>query len=201
MFQSNFGSDMEIKKVLEFVKYEQSDSPKTKFGGQPDWIEEHQWPTSRELGIPMRFIGQINIGDIFPEHSGKFAYIFMTEDDEEYVDETWEPDGGENAVIIQPSLEMLPSSVAIKPGPSRDEFGVNILQVELENDDLNGCRIGGLPVFMQAEEYPEPQKEWQFIAQLDSCSLPFEINFGDAGVAYVFVNKSVSQGKFLWQCG
>jgi hypothetical protein len=29
------------------------------------------------------------------------AYVFMVEDDE-YVDGTEEPDGGENAVIIQP---------------------------------------------------------------------------------------------------
>jgi hypothetical protein len=31
----------------------------------------------------------------------KNTYIFMT-DDEQYVDGTWEPFGGENAVIVQP---------------------------------------------------------------------------------------------------
>ena len=36
--------------------------------------------------------------------------------------------------------------------------------------------------------------------QLDSTLVPFYINFGDAGVGYVFVNIDYTVGKFLWQC-
>jgi|SRR5690554_299429 len=192
---------MEIKNVLNFVKFEHTDSPKTKFGGQPDWLGDSQWPISPELKKPMRFIAQIALGDVFPEYNGKMAYIFMTEDEEEYIDGTWEPDGGENAVIIQPSGNCLAETEALSSGPSREEFGVEIVKTEVEEDELEGSRIGGAPEFMQGEEYPEPKEDWIFLAQLDSCSLPFEVNFGDAGIAYVFLNKSATEGKFLWQCG
>ncbi len=192
---------METKNILNFVKFDPSDTPKTKFGGQPDWVETPQWPISTELKGPMRFIAQIEVGDVFPDHKGKVAYIFMTEDDDEYIDGTWEPDGGENAVIIQPSGEYSSSIQTLDSGPSREEFGVEVVVTEIEEDDLGGSRIGGMPEFMQGEEYPEPKENWKFLAQLDSCSLPFEINFGDAGIAYVFLNKSATKGKFLWQCG
>src|SRR5580765_7602219 len=33
----------------------------TKFGGQPDWFSEPQWPLSRQTGKPMRFICQIKL--------------------------------------------------------------------------------------------------------------------------------------------
>lgn len=74
----------------------------TKFGGQPTWIQQPQWPISRETGKPMRFIGQVALDrTIFGSVRGQMAYLFMTDDDD-YVDGTWEPDGGENAVVIQP---------------------------------------------------------------------------------------------------
>lgn len=192
---------MEVKKVLSFVKFDPEGSPKTKFGGQPDWIENPQWPISAELKSPMRFIAQIKLSDVFPELEGKLAYIFMTEDDKEYVDGTWEPEGGENAVVIQPSGEHLTMTQSIEEGPTREEFGVEVVEVEFEEDQLEGSRIGGTPEFLQGKEYPEPKQEWRFLAQLDSCSLPFLINFGDAGIAYVFVNEAATEGRFLWQCG
>jgi uncharacterized protein YwqG len=74
----------------------------TKFGGQPVWVEEPQWPLSRESGEPMRFICQIRLDeDLFGATAARMAYVFMT-DGEDYVDGTWEPDGGENAVVLQP---------------------------------------------------------------------------------------------------
>ncbi|HPY41030.1 MAG TPA: DUF1963 domain-containing protein [Thiolinea sp.] len=80
----------------------------TKFGGQPVWLTEAQWPLSVSTEEPMKFIGQIVFDEtIFPQMAGKVAYLFITENDGDvdlYVDRTYEPDGGENAVIIQPSL-------------------------------------------------------------------------------------------------
>lgn len=192
---------MKHKNILKFVKFDSGNFPRTKFGGQPDWLEEPQWPISPELEGPMRFIAQISLGDVFPEHQGKMAYLFMTEDDDEYIDGTWEPDGGENAVIIQPSGEYSSTTEPLNSGPSREEFGVEVVETEIDEDELEGSRIGGTPEFLQGEEYPEPKDEWSFLAQLDSCSLPFEINFGDAGIAYIFVNKPATEGRFLWQCG
>lgn len=191
---------MTIRKTIEFGPSMASDGPRTKFGGQPNWIEGPQWPISKQLESPMRFIGQVNLGDVSGEFEGKTAFLFMTEEDE-YVDDTWEPDGGENAVVIQPGGELDVEHQALLDGPSREEFDAKIVDKEIDDEELSECRIGGTPVFMQGDEFPEPREEWVFVAQLDSCSLPFEINFGDAGIAYVFVNTAGTKGKFLWQCG
>ena len=32
-------------------------------------------------------------------------------------------------------------------------------------------------------------------------SVPFSVNFGDAGVGYAFMNADGTEAKFLWQCG
>ena len=42
------------------MSYHESPTPitnlVTKFGGQPVWLEEPQWPISRSYGEPMQFI-------------------------------------------------------------------------------------------------------------------------------------------------
>ena len=198
--------------------------PVTKFGGQPVWIAEPEWPLSEETGEPMRFICQVALyPEIFGEVKGKMAYVFMT-DGEDYVDGTWEPEGGENAVIVQPNG----ANVATKPlvtGPSlyemREQEGEELLQpvpcefsVDLElggdperglEDDSDGAayeeiKIGGTPIFLQGEEYPEGDG-WLLLLQLDSASVPFYVNFGDAGLGYAFISEDGSKGRFLWQCG
>ena len=87
----------------------------TKFGGQPNWIEAPQWPISKSTGHPMRFICQISLEKF--DTSSKMAYVFIT-DEEEYVDGTWEPDGGENAIILQPSHQEYSSVKPLKTGPT-----------------------------------------------------------------------------------
>ena len=78
-------------------------APVTKFGGQPSWIATPQWPLSRSTGRPMRFIGQIVLTPhIFGQIPAKMAYLFMTDANNDLVSGTWEPDGGENAIILQP---------------------------------------------------------------------------------------------------
>lgn len=90
----------------------------TKFGGQPTWVSQPEWPISRKTGKPMRFIGQVALDrEIFGEITGQMAYVFMTDDQEDWVDGTWEADGGENAVVIQPGTVAV-STQAIVDGPS-----------------------------------------------------------------------------------
>lgn len=86
--------------------------PITKFGGQPVWIGEPQWPLSRMYGTPMHFICQIALPpDIFGDTTGRMAYLFMTDwTYEGLLPYTFEPDSGENALIVQPG--------EIWPGPS-----------------------------------------------------------------------------------
>lgn len=73
----------------------------TKFGGQPNWVGNPEWPLSKATNEPMRFIGQIALdAELIGSAIAKMAYLFMTDDPN--VDGTWEPFGGENALIIQP---------------------------------------------------------------------------------------------------
>jgi|SRR5581483_6011438 len=197
--------------------------PITKFGGQPVWITDPEWPVSKQTGNPMQFICQIALyPELFGDVAGKVAYVFMT-DDEDNVDGTWDPDSGENAVIIQPNGTNV-TTTAIATGPTlyrmEEKQDSELLQpipcefsVEVSpgddpergfEDDLDGValeetKIGGTPIFLQEEEYPDGEG-WQLLLQLDSASAPFYVNFGDSGVGYVFISKDGRSGKFLWQC-
>ena len=134
----------------------------TKFGGQPNWLEEPQWPISMELDSPMRFICQIKLtDDLFPGCEGKMAYIFMTED-EEYVDGTWEPDGGENAVIIQPCGEPQVKVLNIAAGPTLQNY------VEVKGKDRLQPIDVELSVDLTVSEDPE------FIPETARFDLPDE---------------------------
>lgn len=227
---------MRKKWVLRFIESKEAiGKPVTKFGGQPVWIAGPAWPLSRETGKPMQFIGQVALNHEFGFTTpARMAYLFMTGDDDGFVDGTYDPDGGENAVILQPGTTTLPTS-AVSDGPSlyrmvhqpgNDrlqpkpcEFSVELVEAEdvdfvqeenrwkmseeeaaSETGKLNENKVGGTPVFMQGDEFPFDDG-WQFLLQLDSCNLPFEINFGDAGVGYAFLNSDGSKAKFLWQCG
>lgn len=207
----------------------------TKFGGQPVWLAAPQWPLSRETGNPMRFICQIALDEAsFAMAGGKMAYLFMTDEDT-YVDGTWEPDGGENAVIIQPGgATPGVATSAIAPGPSlydmmeepgsqrllaqEREYAVRLSRadgpqfVDEKNrrnwtedefakyaEALEGNKIGGSPLFLQADEFPDGGS-WKLLLQLDSTQVPFAINFGDAGIAYAFIDPTGTTGKMLWQC-
>jgi uncharacterized protein YwqG len=92
----------------------------TKFGGQPTWLGEPQWPLSRSTERPMRFICQIALDpSIFGDIPGRLAYVFITdnEDEDEDVGGTWESDGGENAIIVQPGICEVPT-LPLATGPT-----------------------------------------------------------------------------------
>jgi hypothetical protein len=78
--------------------------PVTKFGGQPVWLESAEWPLSKELGRQMQLVCQIALDpDVFGVSPGRMAYLFITGGSEdEWVDGTYDPNSGENAVIVQP---------------------------------------------------------------------------------------------------
>lgn len=200
----------------------------TKFGGQPVWLSGPEWPVSRKTGNPMCFICQIALApELFGEIPGRMAYLFMT-DEAEVVDGTWEPDGGENAVIVQPGHFEGTETLPLATGPSlckwikragQDllspvpcEFGVELaagVDPALEDlpwtdddryfDLMKENKVGGTPVFLQNPEFPEG-RGWRLLLQLNSMPAPFEVNFGDAGVGYAFLSEDGTTGKFLWQC-
>lgn len=193
--------------------------PVTKFGGQPVWHDAPQWPLSRTTGNPMRFICQVALDPrLFPDAIGKMAYVFMTDEDE-YVDGTWEPDGGENAVIIQPAplaagvrtspqatgptlFDMVQMPGYERLAPLEREYAVAMRLAEeppFQPQALGGNKLGGSPVFLQGDEFPD-EGEWRLLLQLDSADVPFSVNFGDAGVAYAFIDPTGQAAKMLWQC-
>ncbi|SHE54690.1 YwqG family protein [Streptoalloteichus hindustanus] len=172
--------------------------PVTKFGGQPVWLAEPTWPLSAELGRPMRFLGQIRL----PGESVRLAYLFLTDDPEDAIDSTWELEAGENACFCVPG--QVPDFVTVaslRRGPTFGEDHLVEFGAPPEDDDADSLhsRVGGAPSWLQAEE--TPAGDWRFLAQLDSCDLPFDVNFGDAGVGYAFVDETTGEGRFLWQCG
>lgn len=226
-----------MRQTIEF--FEDSlgaSSSRTKFGGQPDWLATPQWPLSKSTGQQMRFLCQIELDErLFPASTGQMAFIFITDGDE-YVDGTWEPDGGENCVVIQPSDAPLPVSVTNHPtGPTLytmrevagnalltpfdQTYGVTLTlatdpgfqpahvrqgwskeQFDAYASRLEGNKIGGTPIFLQNDEFPSDES-WRLLLQLDATQVPFSVNFGDAGVAYAFIDMAGSKGRLLWQCG
>lgn len=97
--------------------------PVSKFGGQPVWLEAPQWPLSASSGEQMKFICQVQLyPEIFGNTAGRMAYIFMT-DLERTVVPAWDPESGENAVVIQPAGRPLKvKTQASALGPTLYEF-------------------------------------------------------------------------------
>ena len=161
------------------------------------------------------------------------AYLFITgESEDEWVDGTWEPEGGENAVIVQPEgandVETVPEregpslytfvegrgwegavpfeySVNLEPGEDPEYVGederVEWSEAELDANEepLDGNKVGGTPGFIQADEFPQAGP-WRLLLQLDSMTVPFHVNFGDAGIGYAYISEDGQSGRFLWQC-
>lgn len=106
------GSNTLLSRVAQklFGRKAESKNVSTKFGGQPDWLDIPQWPIGRTSQKPMNFLCQIAIdSDIFPDHKGKVAYVFMDNSEDSNF---YEPLGGDIAVIVQPggTLPMVKTS-------------------------------------------------------------------------------------------
>lgn len=143
------------------LKFEQVKEPisecVSKFGGQPNWISEPEWPLDSLENEKMLFIGQIELDDnLFGDTTGKMAYLFISSDEEGQG--SWEPDGGLNAVIIQPGNNKI-NTVPDATGPicpandypvgcEVDQEGLIEFKVEYdflsEPEYLNEAQIGAL---------------------------------------------------------
>ncbi|MGE3317961.1 MAG: DUF1963 domain-containing protein [Candidatus Berkiella sp.] len=205
-------------KKITALTFKEAEQPITKlqskFGGQPVWLEKAQWPQDVS-GTPLAFVGQVMIDrNLFPDVQGQVAYLFFSTKEES---ETWDPDSGDNAVIIQPGTPRPSVKYAEQStGPTLidKEYEVELrtreedyqVMPDLLDEEaykayfrqLSGNKIGGTPLFVQGEEYPKGFS--RLLLQLDSTNLPFEIPFGDSGTGYLFINESATIGKFLWQC-
>lgn len=143
----------------------------TKFGGQPVWLTEPQWPLSATTGKPMRFICQIALSaELFGATEARMAYIFMT-DDEDYVDGTWEPDGGENAVILQPGATSLRVE-SLAEGPTLYRMVKKFLKESLAPEPcefaVRAATSQDPPYVSESERAKWEQEKWnQYASALD----------------------------------
>ncbi|MCN9240062.1 hypothetical protein NGF19_04530 [Streptomyces sp. RY43-2] len=168
----------------------------TKLGGQPVWLEEPQWPLSRRTGEPLQFLGQFTLD------GGALGYLFMADGDAEG---TFEPEGGENALLIQPGGRT-PDFVSVRAQAEGPTVGADHLPrpAGAGGTDPDGHAwqfLGGPgiePRWLQGEE--TPGEGWRLLVQLDSGRLPFTVDFGDSGVGYAFTAPDAKEGRFLWQC-
>jgi hypothetical protein len=193
--------------------------PVTKFGGQPVWVGEPTWPLSRKTGRPMRFIGQVALDPrIFGPLPARMAYLFIT-DEPEPVDGTGDAEAGENAVVLQPGLFAGPSvqraegptlyRMVERPGaagPVAEPCEYEAILTFGEDHEPDGRdqegfpnQVGGTPHYLQGEEALRGGP-YRLLLQLDSNSVPFHLEFGDAGIGYALISAGGTVGVFFWQC-
>ena len=90
------------------MRFRAADGPiraaRAKLGGQPVWLDRPTWPLSRSSGEPMVFVGQFPV----PEgRTTRLAHLFIT-DDVGGAAPTYEPEAGENALLVQPDGRVPP---------------------------------------------------------------------------------------------
>lgn len=204
--------------------------PISKFGGQPVWLEQRVTPLSRRTGKPMTFIAQILIpSDWHQDPATRMAYVFVTSAgfDPNAV-ETWDPNDGETAVVVQAKRGLLPLA---EPYPDtlrrweshngqRQERPCEYVVDEIPTEEEAFVPEEVLGNLEEAErqriaeswrgnkmggspywvQYEEfPFDDWRLLLQLEDGTYPFSLNLG-TGIGYVFLNEECTEGKLLWQC-
>jgi hypothetical protein len=175
------------------MRYHEAPAPirslTTKFGGQPVWLEEPCWPLSRMNARPMHFICQIVLDPGFlPETPARMAYLFMTDwDYESPYPNTFDPDDGENALLLQPGGRWSGPSSPLQEGPSlyrrfhrggRWEQSPREVAVELDrgDDPVNGAWQG------YPQEEAARERYWAALSEDKIGGIPvptpFERRFG-----------------------
>ncbi|MGH4124400.1 MAG: DUF1963 domain-containing protein [Clostridium sp.] len=214
-----------VKKYnIDFIEEkEKVKIPVTKFGGQPLWIDNVMWPIDKENGETMRFICQIELySEIFGDNQFKMAYLFAAEEWNNYVliCEAADEKVFTKEIVDGPTIYRMVKKRKNDVFLTEEEceFTVNLtlgedynfvhqepyfIGDELVFEDspedydevLNGNKIGGTPLFLNCDELPE-EDTWKLLLQLDATTLPFELNFGDAGMGFFFINMKDGSLKF-----
>lgn len=182
----------------------------TSFGGLPvkETDKAFEWPKCSTCNSEMQYQGKIktDIG---------FELIFMCNNDPGMCDE-WDAESGGNKVVIVDDK----NPEFFKPADSglllrETEYGVKL--VTSDDDDYDSARenwggnkrdilgkLFGEPDWIQSDETPVCDcchKPMRFVAQLEEGpDYRTAMNFGGAGMAYLFDCKEGKTAKFLWQC-
>lgn len=192
----------------------------TKLGGLPHWLDEPQWPVSPYEDEPATFMGQFRV----PAAGGdRMVYLFAIGYTGEHVTvvqpggqvtdsfQTQEAATGptvlDRAHFLRVEEEVDFADVEREVEPTEDEDDREELLEELLGEhrkDAAGSirmdQLGGpdvVPIWLQGDELPG--EGWELVAQLDSCEVPFDVNFGDSGVGYLFLSPDGKNAKFFFQ--
>jgi len=216
--------------ITSFSRLEEKPAkPVTKFGGQPDWLEEPQWPVSKHYKDRlMTFIGQIVLDKgMLGNDEDKIAYIFLTHpeniDEDIYAPNIDEWDNNESAVIIQPGGKTACPTKNVKQGPCLFDEGGNhyeYLPELAEGYDPDYIDSGD---FQEMEEpdkdkYLEqiqgnkiggipfffrgderPDGDWKLLLQMSGEEVPFILALDDMGTLFAFVSSDFKQGGLFVQ--
>lgn len=216
--------------VWRIATYHRADAPVTtpvtKFGGQPTWLSDPQWPISAASGEPMRFVGQIALDPEITAGEGRLAYVFVTHGDhgrdvEEFDPDVIFPDGGENAVVVQPGRFSGPTRPLVS-GPtlyhedgSPAEYTVDLVRGEdpdplstaaylaLSDEDreryfeaVEYDKVGGTVVLTNDDDWPAGGP-WRPLLRLATNWTPFRLNLGSGPVAFAFLSADGAEGCLL----
>jgi hypothetical protein len=196
----------------------------TRLGGLPHWLEEPQWPVDPYENELAPFMGQFRVpaadgsGDrmvyLFAiGFSGEHATVVqpgghVTESFETRASATGPTDLDRVHLLrVEEEVDFSHFERELEPVEDEDEYDrqyrLEELLEERQKDAAGSIRmnqLGGpdvVPVWLQRDELPG--EGWQFVAQLDSGRLPFDVNFGDTGVGYLFLSPDGKNAEFFYQ--
>ncbi|MCT2591513.1 DUF1963 domain-containing protein [Streptomyces sp. N2-109] len=198
----------------------------TRLGGLPHWLEEPQWPVDPYENELAPFIGQFRVPAAEAGGNGdRMVYLFaigfsgehatvvqpggqVTESFETRAAATGPTDLARVHLLrVEEEVDFSHLEQELEPVEDEDEDDreerLEELLVERQKDAAGSIRmnqLGGpdvVPVWLQGDDLPG--EDWQLVAQLDSYQLPFEVNFGDSGVGYLFLSPDGKNAEFFFQ--
>ncbi|UQN05723.1 YwqG family protein [Deinococcus sp. QL22] len=200
--------------------------PITKFGGQPLWMKDTQWPLSKATARPLRFIGQIDLTQPgLGLNDPTMAYLFVEiydQQDDKYYEENF-------AVILQPRLSigmggpvgpvateqewLLDGKVVNEPDWAEmserhsTAFEGSDEDFEAHTTAFGGPKLGGTPIAPEEISLPAGSEAgWQLLLQLPEHELdsdnpdnvPFVMDYGDGGTGWFLLSKNKKEARFAW---
>ncbi len=170
----------------------------SRVGGLPTAGDEFSWPQCADHHAPMQFTAQFDLGDVL--------YLAFFCEADPYECASWNPDRGNNAVLVVPvsdNLAIVDAPTRIVPPPIDP---MTLTLIECPADQLRPALLDARSHGVQAVGYWGGPAEWiqddetpsgtTYFAQIFGFE-PLDIFFDAAG--YFFVSDDRTFGKTLWQ--
>lgn len=208
--------------------------PKEKFGGLPFGLPTDRYPVCEKCENPMALIAQLFHDEerLDLGYAGRFLSIFQCNNIKDFsICPTWDLYSGANACFVIDSEELTARVEKLPEGdfePEKEFWITNweacedglpkeVLETfldekkyyEVDEADFEEIykhleeitKFVSVPTWIQSPEVPR-RGSWKFVGQIDDLTV---FNFGDAGIGYIFIEKTVGsanlpEGKFFWQC-